>query len=175
MMWGKRAVLVAMVGILVLGLAGASVLAEDIRIYRGIVSTEPIGLFSGVINLEYEWGHVDRTFYVWPAFHLAGEESGEESYVDFIAGMRWYLAHTAPEGFWWGPFGRVSVPYVGFGVQAGYKYFITTTDFFIEGRGGPAVYASPDWGGWPWDPDYWPWEWPRESKWEFRVHVGYAF
>ena len=173
MKWGKRAVLVAAVGILVLGLAGASVLAQSAW---SVVSTDLTGLFSGVINLEYELGHEHDGFYVRPAFHLAREESGEESYVDFIAGMKWYspLQILPSSIIWWGPFGSVSVPYLGFGVQAGIKYALPR-GFLIELRGGRAVYASPDWGGWPSDPDYWPWEWPRESKWEFRVHVGYLF
>lgn len=174
MKWGKRAVLVAMVGILVLGLAGASALAQLEP--WGVLSTDLIGLFSGVINLEYEWGYFEdpSSFYVRPAFHLAREESGKESYVDFIVGMKRYLPlQIFPSSlWWWGPFVSVSVPYLGLGVQAGIKYALPGM-FLIELRGGPAVYASPDWGGWPLDPDYWPWEWPVESEWEFGVHVGY--
>lgn len=102
---------------------------------QNVITTNPLGLVQGVIDLSYErvlspgWSIV-----IDPRF-MFGEASG----IGVIAGIRRYISPTAPKGFFIGGSGvlaSVSVGLVsgrayGFGGDIGYKW-ILQNGFAIE-------------------------------------------
>lgn len=128
----KRVVLVVVVGILILGLAGDSALAqkkkEELRRERPerVLSSNVLALSQGVINLEYETAPVGvMGFYIAPELAF----TGGATFFALTLGVKKYSRDTGPEGFWWGP----SVSYTtrivmgqslgggGAGLNVGYK------------------------------------------------------
>ncbi len=95
MKWRRRVVLLAVVGTLILGVAGSGVLAQP----ENVVSASVLSLLVPQIWLEYERA-ISRamSFYVGPIL-------GFPVYVAARVGIKIYPGGTAPEGFWIGGFG----------------------------------------------------------------------
>jgi len=170
----KRVVLVVLAGVLILGLAGSSVLAQR---PQSVVSTSDIGLVLGSINLvEYERAiNSGISFYVAPGLGFVRINSLGTNIFGAMAGIKKYFGGAALDGLWFGGYGgffraTVSLRILGVtvsdslnifagGANAGYKYFITDR-FTLEGRLGVMFFTSRDLGGFG----------PTSG-----VNVGYAF
>ena len=105
-----------------------------------MISTEIRRDFNSLINVEYE-KVISPGLSLYAAPYM-GLGLGYTS-MGAIAGGKYYLQSTAPEGLWIGGFGFVeyvsifgfSVTAYGGGANAGYKYFITDK-FTVEGNAG---------------------------------------
>ena len=142
----KKGICLVLVMMLILGMAGSTVLAEQRP--GSVISTNPLGLLLGVINVEYEKVlNPGMSFYVAPIVAIWGGVT----VLGGRAGVKKYFGPTAPEGFWFGGFGNfayvsagttVSATSFGGGANVGYKYFFTD-NFSLEASLGLAfIYMS---------------------------------
>ncbi len=129
----RRKVLLAIVGILILGLAGNSAVAQERP--QNVVSINVRQLVRGSIHLQYERViNPGMSLYVTPILAL-----GRDPVFGVSAGIKKYVRDTAPEASWYGASGTLGIGRVmgisaisfGAGAFAGYKYFITDR-FTIE-------------------------------------------
>ena len=136
----KKGICLVLVMMLILGMVGSTALAANRP--GSVISTELRRDFSRLINVEYEKVISSRlSLYAAPYMGLG---LGFTS-MGAMAGGKYYLQGTAPEGLWIGGFGFVeyvsvfgfSVTLFGGGANAGYKYFITDK-FTVEGNAGLA-------------------------------------
>lgn len=145
----NRKFLVAVAGILILGLAGSVVLAQERP--QSVVSTSDMGLVLGSINMvEYERAiGAGMSFYVAAGIGWGDIFGAAMSIFSVTSGIKKYLRDTAPEGFWFGGFagffsarvwGESASGFAG-GGNVGYKSFITDR-LTIEGRLGGMFLTS---------------------------------
>jgi len=141
----KKGISLVLVMMLILGMAGSTVLAEQRP--GSVISTDIRMDFNRLINVDYE-KVISSTLslYAAPYFGLGLGLT----LMGARAGGKYYLQGTAPEGLWiggfglveyWSLFGLVSGIDFGGGANAGYKYFITDM-FTVEGNAGVAYWVG---------------------------------
>ena len=134
----RKGVCLVLVMMLMLGVVGSTAVAANRP--GSVVSTDVRMDLDKFINLEYEKVMSSRlSLYVKPFIGLG------LGFTDMgaMAGAKYYLQGTAPEGLWIGGFGFVeycsligfSETVFGGAANAGYKYFITDK-FTVESNAG---------------------------------------
>jgi len=128
----KKGICLVLAVMLVLGIFGGAALAQQRP--GSVISTEVFDDLKGFINVEYE--KVISSVLSLYAAPWVGLGLGSTS-MGAMAGGKYYLQGTAPEGLWIGGFGTFSYSSsstsFGGGANAGYKYFITDR-FTVEGK-----------------------------------------
>jgi len=140
----KKGICLVLVMMLVLGILGGAALAGQRA--GSVISTDVRMDLNKFVNLEYEKViSSNLSLYVKPFIGLG------LGFTDMgaMAGAKYYLQGTAPEGLWIGGFGLIEYTSIfgfsdtafGAGANAGYKYFITDK-FTVEGNAGLAYVSG---------------------------------
>ena len=140
----KKGICLVLVMMLILGMVGSTALGGQRA--GSVISTDVRMDLNQFVNLEYEKViSSNLSLYVKPFIGLG------LGFTDMgaMAGAKYYLQGTAPEGLWVGGFGLfeywsiwgLSGTAFGGAANAGYKYFITDK-FTVEGNAGLAYVSG---------------------------------